>query len=178
MACCATGATSSAAELSTASTISMSDFEAGFGLVAILSEGEAARCRSLLRPGELRVQTDATPAIWAAGCHFSTQLARPHAAGGGKQVLRPPPLKIASTAEHVHRVPTRAQGKGTVAGRRTQRTRTRPARRAALPHAPGDEVGGSAAPPSEARVSCGALSAERLALIQGRGQSPSLSSSL
>ena len=30
------------------------------------------------------------------------------------------------------------------------------------------------APPSEARVSCGALSAERLALIQGRGQSPSL----
>ena len=84
-------------------------FEAGFGLVAILSEGEAARCRSLLRPGELRVQTDAAPAIWAAGCHFSTQLARPHAAGGGKQVLRPPPLKIASTAEHVRRVVTRAR---------------------------------------------------------------------
>ena len=61
-------------------------FEAGFGLVAILSEGEAARYRSLLRPGELWVQTDAAPAIWAAGCHFSTQLARPHAAGGGKQV--------------------------------------------------------------------------------------------
>jgi len=60
------------------------------------------------------------------------------------------------------------------AGRWTQRTRTRPARRAALPHAPGDEVGGSAAPPSEARVSCGALSAELLPLIQGRGQSPSL----
>ena len=84
-------------------------FEAGFGLVAILSEGEAARYRSLLRPGELWVQTDATPAIWAAGCHFSTQLARPHAAGGGKQVLRPPPLKIASTAEHVRRVVTRAR---------------------------------------------------------------------
>ena len=84
-------------------------FEAGFGLVAILSEGEAARCRSLLRPGELRVQTDAAPAIWAAGCHFSTQLARPHAAGGGKQVLRPPPLKIASTTEHVRRVGTRAR---------------------------------------------------------------------
>ena len=55
------------------------------------------------------VQTDAAPTIWAAGCHFSTQLARPHAAGGGKQVLRPPPLKIASTAEHVHRVATRAR---------------------------------------------------------------------
>ena len=51
----------------------------------------------------------AAPAIWAAGCHFSTQLARPHAAGGGKSVLRPPPLKIASTAEHVHRVATRAR---------------------------------------------------------------------
>ena len=76
---------------------------------AILSEGEAARGRSLLRPGELWVQTDAAPAIWAAGCHFSTQLARPHAAGGGKQVLRPPPLKIASTAEHVRRVVTRAR---------------------------------------------------------------------
>ena len=76
---------------------------------AILSEGEAARCRTLLRPGELWMQTDAAPAIWAAGCHFSTQLARPHAAGGGKQVLRPPPLKIASTAEHVHRVATRAR---------------------------------------------------------------------
>ena len=84
-------------------------FEAGFGLVAILSEGEAARYRSLLRPGELWVQTDAAPTIWAAGCHFSTQLARPHAAGGGKQVLRPPPLKIASTAEHVRRVVTRAR---------------------------------------------------------------------
>ena len=31
------------------------------------------------------------------------------AMGGGKQVLRPPPLKIASTAEHVHRVATRAR---------------------------------------------------------------------
>ena len=30
-------------------------------------------------------------------------------AGGGKQVLRPPPLKIASTAEHVRRVVTRAR---------------------------------------------------------------------
>ena len=41
------------------------------------------------------------------------KLARPHAAGGGKQVLRPPPLKIASTTEHVHRVVTRArEGRG------------------------------------------------------------------